>query len=170
MVTYPKGGAYANIAAASVALPHSEFLENAHIKTVCTRVQFAAKACPAGSIYGQVTAKTPLFDQPLQGPIYLRSSSNPLPDLVTVLRGPASQPVEVDLDGRINSVHGGIRNTFEVVPDTPVSWAVFSFEGGKKGLLVNSTDLCAKAHRATAKFSAQNGRKIVLHPKMKSAC
>jgi hypothetical protein len=170
VVTYPKGGGYANIAAASVALPRSEFLENAHIKTVCTRVQFAAKACPADSIYGRVEAKTPLFDQPLQGPIYLRSSSHQLPDLVAVLRGPDSQPVEVDLDGRIDSVHGGIRNTFEVVPDAPVDWAVFAFQGGKKGLLVNSADLCAKAHRATAKFSAQNGRRIVLHPKVTSTC
>jgi hypothetical protein len=170
VVTYPKGGGYANIAAASVALPRSEFLENAHIKTVCTRVQFAAKACPADSIYGRVEAKTPLFDQPLQGPIYLRSSSHQLPDLVAVLRGPDSQPIEVDLDGRIDSVDGGIRNTFEVVPDAPVDWAVFAFQGGKKGLLVNSTNLCAKAHRATAKFSAQNGRRIVLHPKVTSTC
>jgi hypothetical protein len=170
VVTYPKGGAYANISAASVTLPHSEFLENSHIKTICTRVQFAAKACPEGSIYGQVKAKTPLFDQPLEGPIYLRSSSNQLPDLVAVLRGPAAQPVEVDLDGRIDSVHGGIRNTFEVVPDAPVNWAVFAFEGGKKSLLVNSTNLCAKTHRATAKFWAQSGRRIVLHPKMESAC
>ena len=37
---------------ASVALPRSEFLENAHIRTVCTRVQFAAKQCPKGAIYG----------------------------------------------------------------------------------------------------------------------
>lgn len=169
VVVYPKG-AYANIAAASVALPHSEFLENAHIRTVCTRVQFAAKSCPAESIYGHVEAKTPLFDSPLQGPIYLRSSSHRLPDLVAVLRGPDSQPVEVDLDGRIDSIHGGIRNTFEIVPDAPVDWAVFEFEGGQKSLLANSTNLCVKAHRATAKFSAQNGRKIVLHPKLVSAC
>src|SRR5262249_16929209 len=32
------------------ALPRAEFLDQAHIRTVCTRVQFAAKACPAGSI------------------------------------------------------------------------------------------------------------------------
>jgi hypothetical protein len=33
----PEGGA--NIAETSVALPHSEFVENAHFKTICTRVQ-----------------------------------------------------------------------------------------------------------------------------------
>jgi len=169
VVTYPKG-AYANIAKASVALPHSEFLDQAHIKTVCTRVQFTAKACPEGSIYGHAVAKTPLFDQPLEGPVYLRSSSHQLPDLVAALKGPASQPVEVDLDGRVDSVNGGIRNTFEVVPDAPVSEFILTMQGDKKGLLVNSTNLCAKVNRATAKFTAQNGRVLIAHPAMQNAC
>jgi hypothetical protein len=163
-------GGDANIAGASVALPHSEFLDQAHIKTVCTRVQFAAKQCPAGSVYGYAVARTPLFDAPLQGPVYLRSSSHQLPDLVAELRGTAAEPIEVDLDGRIDSVKGGIRNTFEVVPDAPVTEFTLTMQGGKKGLLVNSTNLCEKIHRATANFTAQNGRKITLRPAMKSAC
>ena len=36
----------ANIAATIVTLPPASFLDNAHIKTVCTRVQFAADDCP----------------------------------------------------------------------------------------------------------------------------
>ena len=63
-LTYPQGP-YANLKAISVTLPHAEFLENAHIGTVCTRVQFAADACPAASIYGKVTAESPLLDNPL---------------------------------------------------------------------------------------------------------
>ena len=160
----------ANIAGASVALPHSEFLDQGHIKTVCTRVQFAAKQCPAGSVYGRVKAKTPLFEEPLSGPIYLRSSNHPLPDLVAVLKGPASLPVEVDLVGRVDSIKGGIRNTFEVVPDAPVSSAVFSFQGGKKGLLVNSTDLCDQTHKAIARFTAQNGKRLTLRPILRVSC
>ena len=160
----------ANIAGASVALPRSEFLDQGHIKTVCTRVQFAAKECPSGSIYGHATATTPLFDEALTGPVYLRSSSHPLPDLVVALRGPDSLPIEVELAGRVDSVNGGIRNTFEVVPDAPVNRFVLSMQGGKKGLLVNSTNLCAEVHRATAEFAAQNGRKRVLRPKMKISC
>ncbi len=170
VLTYPKKGAYANVAAAAVALPHSEFLDQGHIKTVCTRVQFTANQCPAGSVYGHAVAKTPLFGTPLEGPVYLRSSSHQLPDLVAALKGPASQPVEVDLDGHIDSVHGGIRNTFEVVPDAPVETFTLTMQGGKKGLLVNSTDLCASVNRATARFTAQNGRSVVLHPAMRSAC
>ncbi len=60
--------------------------------------------------------------------------------------------------GRIDSVKGGIRNTFETVPDAPVSKVVVSFQGGKKGLLENSTDLYAAKHRATANYTAQNGK------------
>ena len=62
----------ANIARVSVALPHSEFLAQEHIKTICTRVQYAANACPQGSIYGYARAFTPLLDKPLEGPVYLR--------------------------------------------------------------------------------------------------
>jgi len=160
----------ANIAGASVALPHSEFLDQAHIRTVCTRVQFAAKACPAGSIYGHAEAVTPLLDAPLSGPVYLRSSSNPLPDLVAALRGPDRQPIEVVLAGRVDSINGGIRNTFDLVPDQPVSKFVLSMQGGKKGLLVNSRDICKTVNRATAKFSAQNGRQVTLRPRLQNSC
>ena len=72
----------ANIGRASVALPHALFLDQASLGKVCTRVQFAANACPKNSIYGYARAFTPLLDKPLEGPVYLRSSDNPLPDLV----------------------------------------------------------------------------------------
>ena len=66
----------ANIARTSVAFPRSEFLENAHIRTICTRPDFAADNCPKGAVYGFATAWSPLLDQPLRGPVYLRSSDN----------------------------------------------------------------------------------------------
>jgi hypothetical protein len=165
VLTYPKG-AYANIARASVALPHSEFLAQNHIRTICTRVQFAADACPKGSIYGHATATTPLLEQPLSGPVYLRSSNNPLPDLVAALHG----QIDVDLVGRIDSINGGIRTTFDAVPDAPVSKFVLTMQGGKKGLLENSEDLCASVHKADVRFSAQNGRTLNSRPVLAASC
>jgi hypothetical protein len=91
-LTFPKG-AGANIDRAQVTLPHSAFLEQAHIGTVCTRVQFAADQCPKASIYGRARAITPLLDQPVEGPVYLRSSNHKLPDLVAALEG----QIDVDL-------------------------------------------------------------------------
>jgi hypothetical protein len=164
----PPGGA--NIGATSVTLPHSEFIENAHFKTICTRVQFAAKSCPSGSIYGVAVAKSPLLDEPLEGPVYLRSSDHPLPDLVMALKGPASLPIEIDLDGHVDSANGGLRATFESVPDAPVEEFTIRMQGGSKGLIVNSTNLCASINRATAKFTAQNGKTATLHPALRASC
>jgi hypothetical protein len=153
----PAGGA--NIAGAVVALPRSEFLDQGNIRTVCTRVQFAAKQCPAASIYGTVKATSPLVDYALEGNVYLRSSDNELPDLVMALHGPPSQPIEVDAVGRIDTFKRGIRTSFEATPDIPVSTLVLNMAGGKKkGLLENSTDICKGKHKATAKFDAHNGK------------
>ena len=73
-LTYPKGGAYANIAQTSVLLPSSEFIDNANINNPCTRPQYAANACPACSILGTAVAYTPLLEKPLEGPVYFRSN------------------------------------------------------------------------------------------------
>lgn len=171
IVTYPEGPGYANIARAAVTLPHSEFLAQEHIRTVCTRVQFAAKACPSGSIYGYAEAVTPLLDEPLTGPVYLRSSDNPLPDLVAALRGPDSRPIEVELSGRTDSSHGGIRNTFDVVPDVPVSRFTLQLLGGKKSLIVNSRNLCeGRKQRATVLMNAQNGLVRRFRPQVGNDC
>jgi hypothetical protein len=156
----------ANIAKAVVSLPHSEFLAQNHIKTVCTRVQFAADACPKGAIYGQATAFSPLLDQPLAGPVYLRSSSNRLPDLVADLRG----QIKVALVGRIDSAKGGLRTSFESVPDAPISKFVLRMRGGKKGLLENSRNLCAGTNRATARFDGQNGKIRDFDPVVSNDC
>jgi hypothetical protein len=165
----PRGDA--NIARAAVSLPHSEFLDNAHIGTVCTRVQFGegttpGEKCPSASVYGHARAITPLLDKPLEGPVYLRSSSHELPDLVAALNG----QIQVVLDGTIDSVHGGIRSRFEVVPDAPVSKFTLSMQGGSKGLLQNSEDLCAKPQRAVARFSAQNGKIEDFNPVLQAKC
>jgi hypothetical protein len=160
------GKGEANIGRVSVALPHSEFLAQEHIRTICTRVQFTAGACPAGSVYGHATASTPLLDQSLSGPVYLRSSSNPLPDLVVALHG----PIDIDLAGRIDSINGGIRSTFAAVPDAPVTKFVLEMKGGKKGLLVNSRNLCRSANRAVVKMDGQNGKAHDFRPALRSGC
>jgi hypothetical protein len=155
----------ANISKAVVTLPQSAFLDQAHIRTICTRVQFAADNCPKGSLYGQVRAFTPLLDEPVEGPLYLRSSNHNLPDLVFDLHG----LVRFEAVGRIDSKHGGIRSTFTEVPDAPISKVVLSMQGARKGLIVNSTNLCLEPRRATALFSAHNGRQLRARPLLRAA-
>jgi hypothetical protein len=173
----------ANIAGTEVTLPRSAFLEQSHIRTVCTRVQFNAGAgngagCPAGSIYGRARAITPLLSDPLEGPVYLRSNGGErnLPDLVIALNG---QQIDISLVGYIDSVTSRsksgeaisrIRTRFVTVPDAPVSKFVLEMQGGKKGLLVNSTNLCRGKHRAEADFTAQNGRQRDIRPVVQAQC
>jgi hypothetical protein len=156
----------ANIARASVALPHALFLDQASLGSVCTRVQFAAGQCPKKSIYGHARAFTPLLGKPLEGPVYLRSSNNTLPDMVAHLQG----QVDIDLVGRIDSFKGGIRTTFDRVPDVPVSKFVMTLPGGKKGLLINSRSLCAKPVKAIIRIKGQNGKKANSKPKLRTPC
>ena len=167
-VTYPKGS-YANISSAQVSLPGDELLDNSHIKTVCTRPQLEASSCPKDSIYGFAKATTPLLDKPLEGPVYLGTGyGHKLPDLVADLNG----QIRVLLRGTIDTDQRtkGLRNTFEVVPDAPVSRFTLKLKGGSKGLIQSSADLCKKPQRATASFNGQNGKIFDSRPKISVSC
>jgi hypothetical protein len=151
----------ANTKAAVVLLPQSEFIDNAHISTPCTRVQFDAEKCPKGSILGRATAKTPLLDKPLKGNVYFRSNGGDreLPDIVADLHG----QIHIVLVGYIDSVKTGpetsrVRTRFLHVPDAPVTRFTMQLFGGKKGLIENSQSLCAHPRRAELKLKAQNGK------------
>jgi hypothetical protein len=146
----------ANIKRAALTLPHSQFLDQNHIGTICTRVQLAASACPARSIYGYARAQTPLLDDEVQGPVYLIASDHELPDLLADLHG----QVDVRLRGVISSAKERLKTVFFPVPDVPVSKFTIDMKGGKKGLLVNSRDLCNRPNRSVLSFKAQNGRKL----------
>ena len=100
-------------------------------------MQFAAGAghgarCPKGSVYGHVKAWTPLLDEPLKGPVYLRSSDHNLPDAVFALHGP-QLGIHLEVAVRIDSVHGGLRATFQGVPDAPVSRASSTCRAAPEG-------------------------------------
>jgi hypothetical protein len=137
----------------SVTLPKGELLDNSHIGAICTRVAFAADTCPPGSKLGQVEVTTPLLDEPLKGGIYLRSSQHDLPDMALDLEG----LIDFEAVGRIDSVSGRLRTSFEAIPDVPVSEIKFDLAGGSKGLLVNSESLCGVTKRASVVMTGQNG-------------
>jgi hypothetical protein len=163
-VREPKG--QANLSAVSFSVPKKILLDQSHIKTVCTRVQFAAQKCPQASIYGSAKVTTPLLEAPLQGPVYLRSSNNKLPDLVVDLKG----QIGIVLDGRIDNKGGGIRTVFSNVPDAPISTFTLTMKGGKRGLLVNSVDLCRQPAKAIVKTTGQNGAVHDFNPALTTAC
>ena len=155
----------ANLRDLTLTFPRSEFVDNANFRTICTRVQFAADNCPNGAIYGSVKAFTPLLDEPLTGPVYLRSSNNLLPDAIFALRGIVDAEVAV----RIDSLKGRLRATVKSAPDVPVSKVIVQMQGGKKGLFVNSTNLCGANRRAKVNAAGQNNRRHSASPVLKAA-
>ncbi len=146
----------ANVTRTALTLPHSLFLDQSHIRTICTRPQLASQTCPQGAVYGQAEAKSPLLDKKLKGPVYLVSSNDPLPNLVADLRG----QVRIQLRGVISSKRGGLKTVFPEVPDVPVKKFILNMKGGKKSLLVNSENLCGKKQKAVLNIKAQNGKKV----------
>jgi hypothetical protein len=77
---------------------------------------------------------------------------------------------DIELAGRIDSKNGGIRNTFEVVPDAPVTKFVLKMKAGAKSLLVNSRNLCKSVARAEVKMIGQNGKRHSERPVLKNGC
>jgi hypothetical protein len=146
----------ANVRRATVTLPKALILDQSHIKTICTRPKLAAGNCPKGSVYGHATAASPLIGKKLEGPVYLVPSNHILPDLLVDLRG----QVEVHLRGAVISVHGRMRTVFDKVPDVPVSKFVLTMNGGKKGLLTSTRDLCAGPAASRVTLKSQNGRQV----------
>jgi hypothetical protein len=162
-----RGPGDSNLKRIDVTMPHSEFLAQEHIKEICTRPQFDAEKCPKASVYGHAVAYTPLFDEPLRGDVYLRSSTHRLPDLVANLRSGA---IRIVLEGKIGPAKQGIRALFDDVPDAPINRFVMTLDGGKNGLLVNSADICKAPPLATVRALGQNNIGASFTTKLRGQC
>jgi hypothetical protein len=158
-----------NIASATVALPHSEFLAQSHINELCTPHQFALAQCPPSSVYGHVSVGTPLLSEPISGDVFLRSSPvHPLPDLVIALR---QGSLAIDLVARISSSRGGgMRASFTDLPDAPVRSFTMTLRRGAGSLLENSADLCTTHSFAGARLIAHDNASRQLRVPLRSSC
>ena len=143
-----------------VVLPPTTFIDQNHIANPCTRPQFAAKNCPPASVLGKVRVFTPLFDNPLEGPVYFRANGGEreLPDVVLDLHGRVDVIAVgfVDAVTKKGSESSRVRTIFASLPDAPITKAIFTFQGGKKGVFVNSANICKVPNLATVKMSAHN--------------
>jgi hypothetical protein len=159
----------ANLHFVSVTLPRTEFIASEHLRNFCTKVQFAADACPPDSVYGKARAFTPLLDEPLEGPVYLRSaSSGGLPNMVFALSGRGG--VRIEVVGKIDSVHESLRATFTDLPDAPVSKFIMNLYGGKKGLIQNEKNICNFPQFANARLIGQNNTGEAIKPHLETRC
>lgn len=167
--TFTQNANEANNGVVQVTLPPNEILDNAHLGNICTRPDFAADKCPASSMLGTAEVNSPLLEAPLKGNVYLEANpAHELPDLSIDLEG----QIEIQLSARIDSSKaGGLRATFETVPDAPISSVAVDLLGGSKGLLRNSKSLCGKANKKVkTHLVGQNGAVVNETTKLQVAC
>jgi hypothetical protein len=178
VLTQPKGQ-NANVSGATVILPKGMFIDQAHVDNPCTRVQFNSgalpgEACPPKSILGTAKVWTPLLGAPEEGKVYFRSNGGEreLPDLAVALRGqiPLQLVGFIDSVGKKNAEVRRVRSRFLGLPDAPVSRFELKLSGGKKGLLINSKDLCKVSDQAKFQLTGQNGATHDTEPKVQVRC
>jgi len=164
--TLRAGPGEASIRRLKVTLPRFLTLAQDHIRTVCTRVRFAADACPKGSVYGRAEVQTPLLGRPLRGPVLLRSSDNLLPDLVADLRG----QIRLELVGRVVPSRRGFVVAFAGLPDAPMRKVVLRMRGGAGGLVAAGADLCRAPVRARVASDGHDGRVHDFFVRLRAGC
>lgn len=163
-----KGGpGEAGISSLGFTLPAGQLLDLRHLRALCGR-GVVPERCPGASLAGRLRLSSPFLGEPLEGPVHLRMPSRRLPDLSAELR---SSRFRIVLHGRTTSSGGRLGIRFGGIPDVPISRAVLSLPGGRRGIVVNSRSLCA-ASAATARFSAHSGkqRRLRVVPRLDGRC
>jgi hypothetical protein len=78
--------------------------------------------------------------------------------------------VRIILEGKIGPAKNGIRTQFENAPDAPVDRFVMTLFGGRRGLLVNSANICAAPPLASVKALGQNNIGAVFTSTLRGQC
>jgi hypothetical protein len=144
----------AGLAGMAFALPPGELLDLRRLGKLCSR-GVAAELCPRSSRLGSLRIETPMLDEALVGDVYMRVPSRRLPDLSAEVR---SGGLRFLLRGRTTDRGGRLGVSLVSLPDVPLSRAVLTLPGGRRGIVVNSESLCAGRRYAVARFSAHSGK------------
>jgi hypothetical protein len=177
----------AGIQKAEVRLPKSLALDPSNAQALCEFTDGTKddleNHCPKGSIVGRAKATSPLLKAPLAGNVYFvknvridKKTGNQirtLPMIIVALRG----EIDINLRGESSTTNSGkLVNTFDNVPDAPVSRFNLNINGGNTGILaVTRTrnakiNLCAGRHIAEADIDGHNSRSSNLDVGMRTPC
>jgi hypothetical protein len=159
----------ANLKKVRVALPLSLALDPDNAQALCEFVDGSKvePTCPAASIVGTATARTPILDRPLSGPVYFVKNIRidaksgrqirTLPKLVIPLTG--ENGLKLTLTGTSAVEDDQLVTTFDTIPDAPVSDFALNIDGGAHGILtVSGTDVCKATQIAEQQIQGQNGK------------
>jgi hypothetical protein len=157
----------ANLKSISVTLSKAYQIDQRHLFNICSRSQLENERCEGRQPMGRVWVKSPLLDEPLEGPAYAVSGYGKLPHLVFILDG----QVMVMPQAESSSVrHGHLKTIVPIIPDAPVGHFRLTLLGGSKGYLINSKDLCRNGGAIKVAYTAQSGRTRNQTIKVKSPC
>lgn len=155
-----------NLREVSVKLPTilNSRLQVVNQRHACSIEQYRAERCP--NAIGTASAVTPLLRDPLTGPVYLlRNPARRLPDMVVRLKGTGvTSAIKLDVVAKITIGRDlSLINTFDTVPDVPVSKFTLRLIPGRNGAVGVVRNLCTKesrSARAQLSFRGHNGRLV----------
>ena len=185
-VVTQRGVPEAGIKSAEVRLPKTLALDVDNAQALCefddgTKLDLE-NHCPKGSIVGRARAISPLLNKPLVGNVYFvknvrRSATGnlirTLPMIIVALRG----EISVNLKGESSVKRGKLVNTFDEVPDAPISRFNLNIRGGSNGIIAVTRTrkalihLCAAGRQvAEADMDGHNGRRHDFDISMRKPC
>jgi hypothetical protein len=160
----------ANIHKVDLQLPLALPSRLTTLQKACSEAQFNANpdGCPAGSVIGAATARSPLLQAPLTGPAYLVShAAAAFPDVVFVLQGDERGGViRIDVVGNTDIKKGITYSRFESVPDTPISSFETTLPEGPHSALAANGNLCAQSLVMPTTLVGQNGAQVKRNTKI----
>jgi hypothetical protein len=159
---YPSGalGKDANLQYVKVELPKALPSRLETLKQACLEAIFNANpaSCPAGSIVGHATVRTPVLSVPLSGPAYFVShGGKEFPSLTIVLQGDG---VTVQLVGETFISKGVTSSTFNSTPDVPFDSFELTLPTGAYSALAANGNLCDQKLIMPTRMIGQNGAQI----------
>jgi hypothetical protein len=183
--TLRQGDGQANVERAKVTLPPNVVLDSKNSvdpELLCGYDAAQRADCPASSVIGKASLKTPLLNKPLSGPVHFvqgirfgkdGTRIRTLPTLLVKLRGEVAINLrsKTDTDSRDRLV-----SIFPTVPDARAGRFDLQINGGKKGILVvtenrrGRINLCNRKQTALAKTSGHNGKRADYPIRVKTAC
>jgi hypothetical protein len=175
-----QGDGQANMKRVVVKLPLSLALdpENAQSDALCEFEAGQRVDCPPSSIIGDAVAFTPVLKQPLRGPVYFVKNIRihpvtgrqirTLPTLLITLRG----EVAINVRATSDVIDEKLVSTFHTVPDAPVSRFVLTLNGGAKGILVATRNICRRprSHITDMEIDGHNGKRADQAVRMRTPC